>query len=427
MKVEIVTVGTELLSGHKRDAHTAYLGRHLHALGLDPSYATSVSDDADDIRTLLRTALSRSELVFVCGGLGPTLDDISREVSAEVAACPLAEDPALVSHLRQLFASLRRSMPANNLRQAQVPKGATVLQNPVGSAPGLIIFCEAEFAGRILILLPGPPKELHSMFEAEVLPWLHKKFSAPILYTRSIMTWGLAESAVDDLVKDLVVDGDTRTLAMLANGTHVELRLSSTDPAILTALETKVLSRMGDYAFSTEGKLLEEVVAELLISAGLSVAVAESCTGGRLASKLTAIAGSSKFFKEGLVTYSDESKTDLLEVPPYVIKRSGAVSKDTALAMAVGLARKSGCDFCLSVTGIAGPDGGSEEKPVGLVHFALAGPNGIAHQQFQFGLGDRAQIQARAAQAGLFMLYRALAGISIPEDGNDRGSLSKAS
>lgn len=427
MRVEIVTVGTELLSGHKQDAHTAYLGRQLHALGLDPSFATSVSDDATDIAALLRTALGRSELIFVCGGLGPTLDDITREISAEVAACPLVQDESLVAHLRQLFSSRGRVMPANNLRQAQVPQGAKVLPNSAGSAPGLVIFCQGDFAGRTLVLLPGPPRELHAVFNAEVLPWLHEKFRLPVLHTRSIMTWGLAESAVDERVKGLVAEGDTRTLAMLANGTHVELRLSSPDPAALDSLESKVLSCMGDHAFSAEGKLLEEVVAALLTEAKLTVAVAESCTGGRIASKLTAISGSSKFFKEGLITYSDESKTELLDVPPYVIKRSGAVSKDTALAMAVGLARKSGCDFCLSVTGIAGPEGGTQDKPVGLVHFALAAPGGIAHQEFQFGSADRAQIQARAAQAGLFMLYRALTGIPIPEDGNDRGTLGVTS
>jgi nicotinamide-nucleotide amidase len=425
MKTEIITVGTELLNGHKNDAHTAYLGRELNALGLQPRFSCSVSDDAGDIREALRSALARSELVFVCGGLGPTLDDITRDVAAEVAACPLAEDPALAEQLRQRFAARLRSMPENNLRQAQVPAGARVLNNPAGTAPGLVIPCRGEFSGKFLALLPGPPRELQAVYQEGLSPWLREKYQVPPAQTRSVMSWGLAESTVDELLRDLVPEGDTRSLAMLAHGTHVEVRLSSADPAFLGRLETAVLSRLGDYVFSTEGKSLELVVAELLAGAKATVAVAESCTGGRLAAKLTAIAGSSNFFKLGLVTYSDASKTQLLEVPPFVIKKSGAVSEETALAMAVGLSRKSGCDYCLSVTGIAGPGGGSAEKPVGLVYFALAAPEGIARQVFRFGPWTREQIQARAAQAGLFLLYRSLCGLPIPEEGSDLATFSR--
>lgn len=424
MKLEIITVGSELLTGHKSDAHTAWLGQQLHPLGLEPRFSTSVSDDAADIEEALKTALKRSETILVCGGLGPTLDDLTRDVAAKVSGCPLAEDKAVAEHLKALFASRMRAMPANNLKQAMVPAGAKVLANDQGTAPGLLIACRGEFQGKTLILLPGPPRELHSVFEKQVLPWLKATTKAATLFTRSIMTWGLAESAVDELLKGLVPEGETRKLAMLANGTQVEVRLSSADEAALVALETQVLARLGDYVFSSEGKSLEAVVAELLTQSGETVAVAESCTGGRLAAKLTAIPGSSKFFKSGLITYSDESKTQLLDVPPFVIKKAGAVSKDTALAMAVGLARKSGCDYCLSVTGIAGPDGGTDEKPVGTVHFALASPNGPFHQKFNFGPGSREQIQARAAQAGLFMLYRSLAGLPIDEEGTDRASLS---
>jgi nicotinamide-nucleotide amidase len=423
LKLEILTVGTELLNGRSRDAHTAYLGRELTALGLQPSFSTSVSDEASDLELALACALGRSDLVLVSGGLGPTLDDITRESASKVCGCPLAEDPAVAANLRDKFARLGRQMPPNNLKQAQVPQGALVLDNPKGSAPGLLIRPQGPYAGKTLILMPGPPSELHAVFQSSVLPWLRQHHKAPTMLAKSIMIWGLAESAVDALVAGLVPEGDTRSLSMLAHGSHVELRLTCEDQAALDALEVKALALLGDYAFSSEGKPLEAVVAELLSQEGVTVAVAESCTGGRLASKLTALPGSSKFFKSGVVTYSDASKTELLDVPPFVIKKAGAVSKDVALAMAVGLARRSGCDYCLSVTGIAGPDGGSEEKPVGLVHFGLAAPGGPAHQVFHFGPGDRNQIQARAAQAGLFLLYRALMGLPIPEEGQDRATL----
>lgn len=427
MSSELIIVGTELLSGHKRDAHVAYLGSELQGLGEEPRFATLVADDAASLRLILQQALERSERVFVCGGLGPTLDDISRDIAAEIAEAPLQESPQLVEHLKALFASRGRSMPLNNLRQAQVPEGATVLENPQGSAPGLRIPCRGRFQGRSLFLLPGPPHELAAVFEGALKPWLQAELKAPPRRVRSLLCWGLAESAVDELIKDLVAPGDTRTLAMLANGTIVEVRLSGNSEAELAPLERSVLERLGDHVFSSEGKALEQVVVELLMKEGKTVAVAESCTGGRVSSKLTSVPGSSQVFKMGLVCYSNESKEQLLDVPPFVLKRVGAVSSDVALAMAVGLARKSGCDFAISVTGIAGPDGGTSEKPVGLVHFALAGPNGVVHQEFRFGNSSRNQIQERAAQAALYLLYASLAGLKLPESGSDRASTARRS
>ncbi|MES2202189.1 MAG: nicotinamide-nucleotide amidohydrolase family protein [candidate division FCPU426 bacterium] len=364
-------------------------------------------------------SLSRSDVVIACGGLGPTVDDITREAAAEVTACPLAEDLALKAVLTARFESRGRSMSPNNLRQAQRPQGAQVLENKNGTAPGLRISCQGVHQGKTLILLPGPPSELRPIFDEAVFPWLQDllppRDSDPGMV---VHCWGLSESAVDQALRDLVPEGDSLSLALLAHGDFVEIRCTRHD------LGSKVLERLGDHAFSSEGKSLEAVVGQLLSNAKATLCVAESCTGGRLAAKLTAEPGSSRFFMAGLVTYADGSKTDLLEVPPFVLKRSGAVSKDTALAMAVGLARRFGADYNLAVTGLAGPGGGSEEKPVGLVHFALAGPDGIATQEFRFGDAPRQQIQDRATNAGLFLLYRVLCGLPVPERDSDRAALS---
>lgn len=430
MKTEILTVGTELLNGRKSDAHGPWLGGQLNSLGLLPRFSGSVADDIADIEAALQAALGRSDLVLVCGGLGPTLDDVTREAAANVSGCSLAEDPGARATLEALFAARHREMPPNNLRQAQVPAGAVLLPNPVGTAPGLRIVCKGTHAGHTLILLPGPPAELQAVFTGSVLPWLKAQVKAPESLTRVLHCWGLSESAVDQALDGLVPKGDTRSLAMLAHGNYVELRLSSTDPKRVAELEAGVLERLGDFVFSTEGKPLEEVVASLLMSRGAKLAIAESCTGGRIAAKLTAVPGASKFLVAGLVTYANDAKTQLLEVPPFVLKKSGAVSRETALAMAVGLARRFDTDYNLSVTGIAGPDGGSEEKPVGLVYFALAGPEGIVTQEFNFGgaggpaAAARQDIQARAAQAGLFLLYRVLCDLPVSSEDSDRATLS---
>jgi nicotinamide-nucleotide amidase len=427
VKIEILTVGTELLNGRKSDAHGPWLGLQLNELGLAPRFSGSVADDISDIEMALHTALERSDLVLVCGGLGPTLDDVTREAVAAVAQCPLSEDTSARATLEALFTSKGRTMTPNNLRQAQVPEGAAVLPNPVGTAPGLRVVCKGQHAGRTLILLPGPPHELRKVFLDSVLPWLKELSKAPQRYVKVLNCWGLGESAVDQALEGLVEKGDSRSLAMLAHGNYVELRLSSTDPKRVEALEAGVLERLGDFVFSTEGKLLEEVLASLLSSRGASLAIAESCTGGRIAAKLTAVPGASKFLVAGLVTYADDAKTKLLEVPPFVLKKAGAVSRDTALAMAVGLARRFGTDYNLSVTGIAGPDGGSAEKPVGLVYFAVAGPEGVVTQEFRFGgaasPASRQDIQARAAQAGLFLLYRVLSDLPVSPEDSDRAAL----
>ena len=424
---ETITVGSELTRGQSVDTHSALLARTLGHAGLRVRFQTSVGDRLGEIAEAVRTALGRADLVVVTGGLGPTLDDLSREGIAEATGRELAEDPALWAVIEARFRSFGRVPTENNRRQAFVPQGAVALDNANGTAPGLRL----ELGEKALFALPGPPNELKPLLEMEVLPWLLKR-QGRHARSRSLQCYGLGESAVDQALKDLVPAGDTTSLAMLAHGHHVEIILSALEAdaaaadAKVEALEAAVLERLGERIYSLDGRDLAQVVVDLLKEQRLNLATAESCTGGLIASRLTRVAGASDVYDGGVVTYSNELKELLLEVPPFVLKRAGAVSKDTALAMAVGLARKLDADFSLAVTGIAGPDGGSEEKPVGTVHLALASPAGVKHQHCLFKNSDRAGVQSRAAQAALWMVYCALAEIEIPEEGTDRGGYQAA-
>jgi nicotinamide-nucleotide amidase len=424
---ETITVGSELTRGQSVDTHSALLARTLGQAGLRVRFQTSVGDRLDEIAEAVRTALGRADLVVVTGGLGPTLDDLSREGIAEATGRALAEDPALWAVIEARFRSFGRVPTENNRRQAFVPQGAVALDNANGTAPGLRL----ELGDKAVFALPGPPSELKPLLESEVLPWLLKR-QGRHARSRSLQCYGLGESAVDQALKDLVPAGDTTSLAMLAHGHHVEIILSAleADPAAadakVEALEAAVLERLGERIYSLDGRDLAQVVIDLLKEQRLNLATAESCTGGLIASRLTRVPGASEVYDGGVVTYSNSLKELLLEVPPFVLKRAGAVSKDTALAMAVGLARKLDADFSLAVTGIAGPDGGSDEKPVGTVHLALASPSGVKHQRCLFKNSDRAGVQSRAAQAALWMVYCALAEIEIPEEGTDRGGYQAA-
>jgi nicotinamide-nucleotide amidase len=278
--------------------------------------------------------------------------------------------------------------------------------------------------------MPGPPSELLPMLENEVLPKLAALSGASTLLTRKLFLYGLSESAADQAIRDLFEKSSNPAIAMLAHGTHLEVRLTARAASakeceeLIAPLKKEVLKRVEPFVFSQDGAGLETVVGGLLRKAKADLALAESCTGGLIASRLTSVAGSSDYLKLGLVTYSHESKQKLLALQPAVLKHSGAVSKDCALAMAVGLARLYGHDYNLAVTGIAGPSGESADKPVGLVYLALAGPKGVSCQEYRFGPSRREAIQARAAQAALYLLYATLKGRALPEKGEDRASLN---
>lgn len=419
---ETITVGSELTRGQSVDTHSALLAGELARAGVRVRFQTSVGDLLDEIAEAVRLALTRADLVIVTGGLGPTLDDLSREGIAQATGRALREDAAVWAAIEARFAAFGRVPTPNNRRQAMVLEGSTVLPNPNGTAPGLRL----ELDGRALFALPGPPSELKPLLAAQLLPWLLERQGLSQA-CRRLQCYGLGESAVDAALKGLVPEGDSTSLAMLAHGHHVEVILSALDSDAEMAegrvqdLEEGVLERLGERVYSLDGRGLEAVVVDLLKERGQTLAVAESCTGGLIASRVTRVPGASAVFPGGLITYSNALKEKWLEVPPFVLKRAGAVSKDCALAMAVGLARALDADYSLAVTGIAGPDGGSAEKPVGTVHLALAGPHGIRHQRCEFRNSDRVGVQSRASQAALWMLYCDLADIELPEEGTDRG------
>ena len=422
---EIVTIGSEILSGRSVDTHSALLSRALQGAGLRVRLHTSVADDLEAMVEALKLALERSQLVVVTGGLGPTVDDLTREACARACGLELVEDPIALAQVEERFRSRGRIPTPNNRLQARLPKGAAILANPHGTAPGFRV----DLPDQSLFALPGPPNELEPMLKEQVLPWLLAKRGRHSL-ERSLQVYGLAESAVDQALKGVVQPGAGEAYGLLAHPTHVEVILSSLQASAAEAeagvakLCTQALEMLGERVYALDGEGLEAVVGSLFTEQQATLAVAESCTGGRVAARLTSVPGSSAYFLGGHITYSNALKEKLLMVPPFVLRKAGAVSKDTALAMAVGLARSLGADYSLAVTGIAGPEGGTEEKPVGLVHVALATPKGVRHQEYRFGPDERRRIQARAAQAALWLAYCALAGIETPEQGSDRGVIS---
>jgi nicotinamide-nucleotide amidase len=424
---EIITVGNELVRGQSIDTHSSYLSSELAPFGLRVRFQTTVGDVVEEIAEAVKTAWDRADLVVLTGGLGPTVDDLSREGLSQALGLELKEDASVWDAIQARFNKAGRTPTPNNRRQALVPQGATVIANENGTAPALKI----EKDGKALFALPGPPAELKPLVEGALLPWLKGKQSQHV-QTRRLRCYGLGESAVDEALQGLVKHPGHQDLAMLAHGGEVELILTATDAGEAKAklhveeMEAGVLERLGTRIFSLDGRSLEAVVVDLLKEAGNTVAVAESCTGGRVMSRLTAVPGASEVFEQGFVTYADSAKELLLDVPPFVLKRAGAVSKDCALAMAVGLARRVDSDYCVAITGIAGPGGGSEEKPVGTVHIAVAAPTGVRHQHYVFKGSERTGVQARATQAALWLLYCALADIDTDEEATDRGGYQKA-
>ncbi|MBI4166715.1 MAG: competence/damage-inducible protein A [Acidobacteria bacterium] len=409
MDAEIIAVGSELLTPFRQDTNSLYLTDKLNALGIEVRYKTIVGDDRARIAVVVRTALERSRWIIVTGGLGPTEDDLSREVVAEVLGRPLHEDSRIRRRIELRFARVGRAMPPNNLRQAQVPEGAECLENKMGTAPGLWI----EQGGAVVILLPGPPRELESVFESQCLTRLELIVPRTILRTRIYKVIGLAESEVDHRIAPLYNSYNNPVTTILAtpNGIEIHLRARAADDsaaeALLAELGDKIESEMGESIFSTGGETIEEVVGRHLALRHKTLAVAESCTGGLLSEQLTRVAGSSNYFLGGTVCYSNELKTQLAGVPGGLMAEHGAVSKPVAQALAAGIRRRTGASIGVGITGIAGPAGGSENKPVGLVFIALADELGVQVREFRFP-GDRDRVRLHAAMAALEMIRRRL-------------------
>ncbi len=411
MDAEIIAVGSELLTPYHLDTNSLYLTQKLNSLGILVRFKGVAGDHAGDLAAALRTALGRSELVILTGGLGPTEDDRTRQVAAEVLGRPLREVPEIRQRLTERLARLGRSMAANNLRQAQVPEGAEWLENRNGTAPGLWI----EHEQKILILLPGPPRELEPMFESACLPRLARLAPGERIRTRVYKVVGLPESEVDQRIAPFYKSVENPSTTVLSTlgviEVHIRARAASEEEAetLLAELGDKIELALGDYVFSTKGESLEEVVGAFLVMRQKTIAVAESCTGGLLAERLTRVPGSSDYFLGGAVSYSNEMKTRLVGVPPAMIQAHGAVSRAVAQAMAEGIRSRTGASIGVGITGIAGPSGGTPEKPVGLVFIALADERGTQVREFRFP-GSRERVRHWSSQMALEMVRRRIKG-----------------
>jgi nicotinamide-nucleotide amidase len=405
MKAEIIAVGSELLTPDRLDTNSLFLTEELNKLGIEVVRKTIVGDNRDLLSEAFRDALDRVPLVIASGGLGPTEDDLTRETVADLLGRKLRLNEAILRYIEGRFRALGREMPPVNVRQAMVPEGAEVLENPRGSAPGLWI----EDSGRMIALLPGPPRELKPMFREQILPRLERRGSGIRMFHRELRVAGMGESALEQRIKPIYTRyADVNTTILAAPGEiQIHLRLWTDDAAhaqkTLDEISQSFELALTDRIFSQDGSSLEEVVANILTMNSATISAAESCTGGLLAQRLTSIAGSSSYFLGGVVCYSNELKTAWADVPPEIIRTKGAVSSEVAIALADGIRRRVGSTLGVGITGIAGPSGGTEEKPVGTVHVAIAHAGGVKERGVRFP-GDRESIRWHAAQLALDMV-----------------------
>ena len=414
MNAEIIAVGSEMLTPSRLDTNSLFLTRKLGELGIDVVRKVIVGDDLARLTEEVRRALAASEIVVMTGGLGPTLDDLSREAASGATGRGLAIDPAIVEWLEARFRRAGRAMVDSNRRQAYVLDGAEVLPNPRGTAPGQWL----RLDGRALILLPGPPRELEPMFENECLPRLRTLPSPYRYHTFSLRIALLPESEVDERIAPIYSpEPQVMTTILAAPGdiqVHLKARAESEEEAraIAEALGRKVDAELGDAVFSHANEVLEEAVGRLLRERGQTLAAAESCTGGLLAEKITAFPGSSDYFTGSFVTYTNEAKTNWLGVDAALIERHGAVSAETAEAMARAVREKACSTYGLSITGFAGPTGGTEQAPVGTVFIGLADGNTVSVLRRRFG-SERDRVRMLAALHALEMLRRKI--LNLPD------------
>ena len=371
MRVELINTGSELTLGFTVNSHLTYIARQLAGIGLRLDRQVTVADDRAEMRAAVEEALRRSDVLIVTGGLGPTSDDFTREVVAELLGRKLVRDETVAAHIAERLRKRRIRLPDSIYVQALVPVGAQVLPNRNGTAPGLAM----DQDGKLVLLLPGPPRELKPMFEEYVLPVLQTHFGVQARFDCSTFkVVGLAESIVEEKVAPVLADLKDIELGYSAKVGEVEVRIISHLTATAEEGEKRIRAILADHIYGTGDDRLEEIVVKLLAAAHQTIATAESCTGGTIANRITNVSGSSEVFINGCITYSDESKMRLLGVREATLKAHGAVSEEVAREMAEGIRTRSGTDFGVSTTGIAGPTGGTAEKPVGLVYIGLATP-----------------------------------------------------
>ena len=413
---EVIAVGSELLGTTRLDTNSLYITERLSGIGIEVRAKTVVGDDRELIAELCRQALQRADVVVLTGGLGPTDDDLTREAVAAVVGRRLVENTAIVERLIARFARRGLDMPAINRRQAQVLEGAVLIDNPNGTAPGQYL----DVDGQLIVLLPGPPRELQPMLNGLCDGVLGVRSSTDRVYRTSLFVTGRSESHVEESVQPLYArwrsENPPIETTILATPGQIELHLSlrANDPAAAEArlreAAAAIVGALGADVFSTDGRAMEEIVGSLLRSRGWTIAAAESCTGGLLMSRLTDVPGSSEYVAGGAVLYSNDLKTTLGLVPAELIQAHGAVSEPVAVAMAEGIRQQTGAQVSVGITGIAGPGGGTPQKPVGTVAVAVLAGDGPARVRTFSLPGGRAQVKFFATQGALDMVRRALGG-----------------
>lgn len=407
LKAEIIAIGSELLTPHRTDTNSLWLTDRLNSVGINVCLKTIVGDDESRLEEAVRDALKRSDVIISTGGLGPTEDDITRKVFARVTGRQLMLDYEILEQIRNRLTSRGYQMTPNNERQALIPRDATVLPNPNGSAPGI----KMDQEGKLVVLLPGPPRENQPMFNDHVMPDLERLSRGVRIATRVLKVTGIGESQLDDKIAPIYGEYTNPTTTILFTDSELEIHLTATAESVARAeeiveeLTDKLEEAIGQNVYSTRGELLEEVVGLRLRLKGYTLATAESCTGGLVAERITRVPGASEYFVGSVVSYTNQIKTELLGVPQEMIERCGTVSGEVAEAMARGIKERTGATIGLSVTGVAGPGGGTQAVPVGTVYVGLADDVMTSNRRLVLS-GDRHLIRWRASAAALEMVRR---------------------
>jgi nicotinamide-nucleotide amidase len=413
----IVSCGDELTTGRIADTNAAFVADELGGVGIAVAAVIVVGDEREGIAWAWREAMTQADLVIATGGLGPTADDLMTDTVAGVLNRPLVHDAGVAERIRQIFAASGRTMPSNNLKQAQFPAGAVVIPNPLGTAPGYRVEVGESGQRKHLVVLPGVPREMKRMWQDTVLPWLRAVDGGSRVYmSRTFQTFGLAESGLDERLRGAVDTGDVR-VSFRASFPEISVRLTAGGrpaeaEARLAAAAECVRARIAEFVYGEEADTLEATVGRLLRGRCLTIAVAESCTGGLIGHRVTNVPGSSAYFLEGVVCYSDTAKCRILGVQPETLARDGAVSEQTAREMAVGVRRLASSDLGLATTGIAGPDGGTAAKPVGTVCLGLAWEGGVVARRYQLW-GTRDWIKLLTSQIALDWVRRHTLGLPV--------------
>lgn len=411
MNAEIITIGDELLIGQVVDTNSAWLGQQLTFNGIRVAQKTAVSDSPEHIKTGLTEALGRAHIILITGGLGPTKDDLTKHTLAEYFGMKMRFDEDVLKHITGIFARFGRELTPTNRTQCELPEGCETVFNANGTAPGMWF----DVNGKIIVSMPGVPYEMKAMFSDYVLPKLREKFSLPAIYHRTVMTQGIGESWLSDTLEEWEASLKKRAigLAYLPSAGMVRLRLTAhgedrdeLKKKVDSAIE-ELTPLIGKYVFATEDTTLPDVIGKILTERKQTLVTAESCTGGYIAHLITSVAGSSAYYLGSTLTYAYEAKTNLLGIPKELMEEHGAVSEQVACLMAENVRKKLGADFAISTTGIAGPGGGTEDKPVGTVWIGIATKEGVEAKVFQFGDNRERNIH-RSGQTALMMLYKAL-------------------